>query len=187
VSLTVQLLPGFPLPAHDYSQLSTALAGSTGRDAAIVVAHSLGALSALSDTTSAPIFLLAPSSPSRRRPGRTLLRQTLRVLDVTPLSAAIARRLRTSTYRRYRATPPPGKPITLVEAANRLLKPEPILFHNSAQIFVICSRGDPRHESQVRLARQLGAEVRWTEGGHLFPITNGRGTADAILSALASV
>lgn len=183
--LDVYLYPGFPLPAHDYSQLSAALAHSTGPHSAVVVGHSLGALSALSDTTRAPIFLLAPSIPGRRRPGRSLMRRALRVLDVTPISAVIAHRLRTSTYWRYRATPPTGDPLTLDEAADRLRAPEPVLRHPPTQVFVICSKSDPRHEAQLRLARQLGARVQWTEGGHLFPITDGRATADIILNALA--
>lgn len=108
--LHVRLFPGFPLPAADYATMLEGLASRAGPDQDIVVAHSLGALEALShgSTTQAPVFLLAPSAPEKRRIGRPVVRAVLHLLGRSPdRGVALARYLRSSTYRRYGAQAPP--------------------------------------------------------------------------------
>lgn len=188
MSLRVRLFPGFPLPVADYADMMDGLAGYEGPRRHVVVAHSLGALEALSDGSvqETAVFLLAPSIPERRRTGRPVLRGALRLLGRTPGGgAALARRLRAGTYRRYGAQAPVGAPLPLREAADRLRRAgRQAISPPSAPCVVLCSDDDARHPAQLRLAERLGTTAHGVEGGHLFPITRGRRTAETILEVL---
>lgn len=188
MSLRVRLFPGFPLPVTDYATMLEHLAGDNGQHRDVIVAHSLGALEALSQegAPGVPVFLLAPSTPDRRRPARPVVRAALHLLGRSPgAGAALARRLRASTYRRYGGQTPAGKPLSLHEAADRLRRTAPQSPPSlSALCFVLYSPQDPRHLKQLELAERIDAAAHRVEGGHLFPITQGHRTAEAILELL---
>lgn len=185
----IRLFPGFPLPNADYQQLVAFLESGGGLDQAMLVAHSRGALDALvsDEFPGAPLFLLAPSVPRRRR-GTRSLRATLQVAASLPvIRGVLARRLREATYRRYSAEVPTGPPLNLAAAAQRLkAAPSAVPSSVSRPVVVIVSNDDPRHADQVHFAAHLGATIRYHPGGHLFPITHAVSTARTIRAALAS-
>jgi hypothetical protein len=185
----IRLFPGFPLPDADYQELVTLLEIGGGPEQTILVAHSRGALDALASDAfpGAPLFLLAPSVPRRRR-GTPFLRSALRTAGGIPIMRdVLARRFREATYRRYGAETPSGPPLELAAAAQRLRPtPSAAASPDSRAVVVITSSDDLRHADQVLLATRLGATVLHHPGGHLFPITHAVSTAHTIRTALAS-
>ena len=177
---SIDFFPGFPLPVSDYVPLLRELGDLA---APFRVAHSQGSLRALAEEGDLPTALLAPSTPGRHA-RRLLLRTVVRVAARTPGGDALAVRLRQATYRRYGAVPLPGEPLSLADAAERLLPMPEAPLPALSRVIVVCSRQDPRHAAQVDLARELGAPVHWLEGGHLFPIVQPGPTARLILAAL---
>lgn len=100
MAFDVRLFPGFPLPAHDHAELMAGLARYEGSLRGMVVAHSLGALEALSLDLDedVPMVLLAPSTLEKGRRGRGITRGRLRALERVPAAAAgTARVLRERT------------------------------------------------------------------------------------------
>lgn len=187
----VRFFPGFPLPVHDYAELMVELTRYEGPAQRVVIAHSLGALEALffKPGEDVSMVLLAPSTLDKPRRGRVLVRGCLRGLSWLPVAGeAIARLLREHAYKRYAAQPPAGAPLSLGAAADRLHTTAPkIPRAYRGPCTVVCSPEDSRHPAQLRLAEELGATVLWVEGGHLFPVTRGRATAEIILEALGGL
>jgi hypothetical protein len=182
---SLTLHPGFPLRRSDYAELEAMLAAGLDGSAHVVVAHSRGALAALSAgaASSDPLFLLAPSSPGRRPLAPAIRASLLIAAHVPVVRDAAARALRDLTFRRYGARPPRGLPLDLRSAAERLRPmPSTRAQPGDRRITVVVSPDDPRIDTQLALARRLGAEVLRAPGGHLFPLTRARETA-AILSA----
>ena len=185
----IRLFSGFPLPAADYQPLLALLGAEGGPGRAVLVAHSRGAFEALASNASpgAPLILLAPSVPRRRR-GTLLLRVTLHLVGSIPvIRGRVARRVREATYRRYGAEAPPGAPLDLATAAQQLRwAPTATKIAISRPVVILLSDDDPREAEQLLLAARLGAAVLHHPGGHLFPITHPASTASTIRAALAS-
>ncbi len=146
------------------------------------VAHSLGALDALSEAAGGTIVLLAPSVP-RRRPGRPALRALLLAAHRSPWSIALAEQLRHATFNRYGAPTSPGSALPLDAAASRLRTPRTTVRPHD-RVVVVCGEGDARRAAQERFATVLGAELLHAPGGHLFPVTHPEQTAAVLASAL---
>lgn len=183
----IQLHPGFPLTEQDYQPLLQALAASLS-GSAVAVAHSHGALAALSATPSGrPLVLLAPSDPGRPRPARRATARLLQALARIPgADDGMADLLRRRSFAAMRVTPPAGPALPLSEAAGRLMGAVDVPLGPRRHTWVLSSAADRRHQEQLALAHLLGAEVVLVEGGHLFPITDPQATAAVIASCLGA-
>jgi hypothetical protein len=185
VATQIDLYPGFPLPSSDYQPLLNALAADGAVTGRLRIAHSLGTLLALADSSDIRTVLLAPSVPGAR-PGRFVTRSALRLANSTPLREHLAMKLRRETYNRFMVAMPTGPLLSLRDAATRLsTDPNPRL-PTLTKVVVICATGDKRNPAQLEMARALGADVHWVDGGHLFPISHPVATAPMIGTALPS-
>ncbi|GAB2483705.1 hypothetical protein GCM10027030_17400 [Luteococcus sediminum] len=176
----VRLYPGFPMTGQDYAPLVRAVGYLVPREE-VALAHSHGAIAALAwARPGVPLVLLAPSDPRRPRPLRPVSVGLLRSLAVLPrVNLWLAGTLRRRSFAAVGMAPPDGSPLSLADAARRLrvdgreLRPH-------ADVLVVTSGSDPRHQEQVDLARDLGAAIRIVEGGHMFPLTDPVHTARVI-------
>ncbi|WP_394274747.1 alpha/beta fold hydrolase [Luteococcus sp.] len=181
----VQLYSGFPMANQDYAPLVRAVEEfMPGKE--VVLAHSHGALVALASTPpDISLVLLAPSDPRRPRPGRSLSAWLLRTLSVLPrVNPWLAEALRRRSFAAMGVAPPAGPPLSLADAARRL-RVKGVDVRPRAEVLVITSPSDPRHQEQLELARDLGATVRLVEGGHMFPLTDPVDTARVISDRLS--